>query len=275
MEYDLRQGAQGSQLLPAYGEDGGRGADDLARLDEWVVEERRNPVFRVLGRRVKTPAVGRIEDDPGHLPDSIHQEVRRHAEADEPEAPKVRGEARREDREEEDEGVRPDPRLEADVQGEDIPDVIRQSIGTDGGMIAEGVGHLVDHEIGRDEPDLAAHMPVAEGKRCLAVPFREEPLGDDGSVYDRRLRSRHRRISFVLSYSLGPTWARNSSMRRAASRARRRSIGARSRSSRSRRRSTASRRTSDQLRSRIRAILFFIVPSTLKLTTSTQGGYYL
>src|SRR5437773_2162296 len=166
-------------------------------------------------------------------------------------------------------------RIEADVQGEDVPDVICQSIGTDGGMIAEGVGHLVDHEIGRDEPDLPAHMPVAEGKRCLAVPLREEPLGDDGGVYDRRLRSRHRRISFVLSYSLGPTWARNSSMRRAASRALRRSIGARSRSSRSRRRSTASRKTSDQLRSRIRAILFFIVPSTLKLTTSIQGKYYL
>src|SRR5437660_10501778 len=126
MEYDLRQGAQGSQLLPAYGEDGGRDADDLARLHEWVVEERRNPVFRVLGRRVKTPAVGWIKDDPRHLPDSIDQEVRRNAEADEPEAPKVRGEARREDREEEDEGVRPDPRLEAESIPEGLVDQVRE-----------------------------------------------------------------------------------------------------------------------------------------------------
>src|SRR5437773_2162295 len=116
MAYELSQGSPGSQVLPPYEEDEDRGADDLSRLDEWVVEERRNPVFRVLGRRVKTPAVGWIKDDPRHLPDSIDQEVRRNPEADEPEAPQVRREADREDREEEDEGVRPDPRLEADAQ---------------------------------------------------------------------------------------------------------------------------------------------------------------
>src|SRR5437016_11781648 len=100
MAYELSQGSPGSQVLPPYEEDEDRGADDLARLDEWVVEERRNPVFRVLGRRAKTPAVGRIDDDPRHLPDSIDQKVHRSPEADEPEAPQVRREADCEDREE-------------------------------------------------------------------------------------------------------------------------------------------------------------------------------
>src|SRR2546425_8401084 len=59
-------------------------------------------------------------------------------------------------------------------------------------------------------------------------------------------------------------------MRRAASIARRRSIGARSRSSSSSLRRTASRRTSDQLMSRIRAIRRFVEASTLKLTTSMK-----
>src|SRR5207249_11522483 len=112
MAYELSQRSPGCQVLTPREQDEDRDADDLARLHEWVVAERSNPVFCVLGCRVETPAVGRIEDHPGHLPDPIHQEVRRHAKADEPEAPKVRGEARREDREEEDEGVRPDARLE-------------------------------------------------------------------------------------------------------------------------------------------------------------------
>src|SRR5438105_15793835 len=126
MAYELSQGSPGPQVLPPYEEDEDRGADDLARLDEWVVEERRNPVFRVLGRRVKTPAVGRIEDDPRHLPYSVHEEVRRNPEADEPEAPEVRREADREDREEEDEGVRPDPRREAEGISGELADQVRE-----------------------------------------------------------------------------------------------------------------------------------------------------
>src|SRR2546430_15105828 len=153
MAYELSQGSPGSQVLPLYEEDEDRGADDLARLDEWVVEERRNPVFRVLGRRVKTPAVGRIEDDPRHLPYSVHEEVRRNPEADEPEAPQVRREADREDREQEDESVRPDPRLEAEGIPEGLVDQVREDRSEEDQAVVESGGRLPGEEPSEAEAD--------------------------------------------------------------------------------------------------------------------------
>src|SRR5438105_1544612 len=68
-------------------------ARDLARLHERIIEERIDPGYGVEGRGMEAPAVGRREDDPRHLPDSIHEEVGRDAEADEPEGPQPRCEA--------------------------------------------------------------------------------------------------------------------------------------------------------------------------------------
>src|SRR6059058_2026781 len=152
MAYELSQGSPGSQVLTPREQDEDCDADDLARLHEWVVEERRNPVFRVLGRRVETPAVGRIEDDPGHLPDSIYQEVRRNPEADELEAPQVRREARREDREEEDEGVRPDARLEAEGIPKGLVDQVREDRSEDDQAVVESGGDFHARSHARPSP---------------------------------------------------------------------------------------------------------------------------
>src|SRR5438552_11709609 len=167
MAYELSQGSPGSQVPSRYGEAAGRGADALARLEEWVVEERRNPVFRVLGRRVKTPAVGRIEDDPRHLPDSIDQEVRRNPEADEPEAPQVRREADREDREEEDEGVRPDPRLEAEGIPEGLVDQVREDRSEEDQAVVESGGRLPGEEPREAESD--AQVREEEHRRLIPI----------------------------------------------------------------------------------------------------------
>src|SRR5437773_4832226 len=168
MAYELSQGSPGSQALTPREQDEDCDADDLARLHEWVVEERRNPVFRVLGRRVETPAVGRIEDDPRHLPDSIHQEVRRHAKADEPEAPKVRGEARREDREEEDESVGPDARLEAESVSEGLVDQVREDRSEEDQAVVEPRRRLPREEPCEAEPD----PQVGEEEHRRLIPKR-------------------------------------------------------------------------------------------------------
>src|SRR5205823_13666179 len=168
MAYELSQGSPGAQALTRREQDEDWDAYDLARLHEWVVEECRNPVFRVLGRRVETPAVGRIEDHPGHLPDPIHQEVRGHAKADEPEAPKVRGEARREDREEEDEGVRPDARLEAEGVPERLVDQVREDRSEEDQAVVEPRRRLP-----REQPCEAAPAPQAgEEEHRRLIPKR-------------------------------------------------------------------------------------------------------
>src|SRR5438094_5480184 len=168
MAYELSQGSPGSQVLTPREQDEDCDADDLGRLRAWVVEECRNPVFRVLGRRVETPAVGRIEDHPGHLPDPIHQEVRGHAKADEPEAPKVRGEARREDREEEDEGVRPDARLEAEGVPERLVDQVREDRSEEDQAVVESGGGLPGEEPCEAEPD----PQVGEEEHRRLIPKR-------------------------------------------------------------------------------------------------------
>src|SRR5436190_4228965 len=153
MAYELSQGSPGPQVLTPREQDEDCDAYGRAGRHEWVVEERRNPVFRVLGRRVETPAVGRIEDDPGHLPDSIYQEVRRNPEADELEAPQVRREARREDREEEDEGVRPDARLEAEGIPEGLVDQVREDRSEEDQAVVEPRRGLPREEPCEAEPD--------------------------------------------------------------------------------------------------------------------------
>src|SRR5207237_9661710 len=167
MAYELSQGPPGSQVLTPREQDEDCDADDLARLHEWVVEECRNPVFRVLGRRVETPAVGRIEDHPGHLPDPIHQEVRGHAKADEPEAPKVRREADREEREEEDEGVRPDPRLEAEGIPEGLVDQVREDRSEEDQAVVESGGRLPGEEPSEAESD--AQVREEEHRRLIPI----------------------------------------------------------------------------------------------------------
>src|SRR5438093_8367020 len=106
MAYELSQGSPGPQVLTPREQDEDRDADDLARLHEWVVEERRNPVFCVLGRGVETRAVGRIEDQPGHLPDEISPEVRTSPEPEKATGPKMWGESSPARSEEKEEGVR-------------------------------------------------------------------------------------------------------------------------------------------------------------------------
>src|SRR5437773_9790436 len=191
MAYELSQGSPGSQVLPPYEEDENRDADDLARLDEWVVEERRNPEIRVVGRRVKTPAVGRIEDDPGHLPDSIHQEVRRNPEADEPEAPQVRGEARREDREEEDEGVRPDPRLEAEGVSEGLVDQVREDRSEEDQAVVESGGRLPGEEPCEAESD--PQVREEEHRRLIPIRLAIECASRGRRLPGAAFRPRYRR----------------------------------------------------------------------------------
>src|SRR5438046_5684054 len=167
MAYELSQGSPGSQVLTPRKQDEDCDADDLARLDEWVVEERRKPVFRVLGRRVQVPAVGRMEDGPRHLPGSSDQEVRRNPEADEPEAPQVRREADREDREEEDEGVRPDPRLEAEGIPEGLVDQVREDRSEEDQAVVESGGGLPGEEPCEAESD--AQVREEEHRRLIPI----------------------------------------------------------------------------------------------------------
>src|SRR5437899_6775834 len=112
MAQERPEGGPRSESLPPREDEEDQRAHDLARLHERIMEERLDPAFRVEGRRMEAPTVGRVQDDPRHLPDSIHEEVRRDAEADEPENPQPRCEAHREEGEQEDESVPPAPRLE-------------------------------------------------------------------------------------------------------------------------------------------------------------------
>src|SRR2546430_3054826 len=106
------------------------------------MEERLDPAFRVEGRRMEAPTVGRIQDDPRHLPDSIHEEVRRDAEAHEPESPQSRCEAHPEEDEQEDEGVRPDPRLEAEGIPKRLVDQVREDRAEQDEAVIEPGGRL-------------------------------------------------------------------------------------------------------------------------------------
>src|SRR5438876_7321674 len=126
MPYEFPEGRPRSESFPPREDEEDQRAHDLARLHERIMEERLDPAFRVEGRGMEAPAVGRIEDDPRHLPDSIHEEVGCDAEADEPEDPQPRFEAQRENGEQEDESVRPDPRLEAEGIYKRLVDQVRE-----------------------------------------------------------------------------------------------------------------------------------------------------
>ena len=126
MPYEFPERRPRSESFPPREDEEDQRAHDLARLHERIMEEGLDPAFRVEGRRMEAPAVGRVEDDPRHLPDSVHEEVGRDAEADEPEDPQPRCEAQRENGEQEDEGVRPDPRLEAEGISKRLVDQVRE-----------------------------------------------------------------------------------------------------------------------------------------------------
>src|SRR5207245_6467791 len=57
-----------------------RESDDLAGLDERVVEERLNPEVHIEGRGWERPAVSRIQDDGRLVPDPVQQQMGRAAE---------------------------------------------------------------------------------------------------------------------------------------------------------------------------------------------------
>src|SRR5947208_17191508 len=67
MPYELPERRPRSESFPSRGDEEDQRAPDLARLHERIMEERLDPVLRVEGRGMEAPAVGRIEDDPGHF----------------------------------------------------------------------------------------------------------------------------------------------------------------------------------------------------------------
>lgn len=142
MPYEFPEGGPRSESLPPREDDEDQCAHDLARLHERIMEERLDPAFRVEGRRMEAPTVRRIQDDPRHLPDSIHEEVRRDAEAYEPENPQPRCEAHRQEDEQEDEGVRPDPRLEAEGIPKGLVDQVREDRAEQDETVVEDGGGL-------------------------------------------------------------------------------------------------------------------------------------
>src|SRR3989442_1121340 len=95
-------------------------------------------------------------------------------------------------------------RIESDVQGEQVSQMVAQPIRASARMVPQRIGDLVHHQVGRDETDVPLHVGLPKREGRFGIHFGQIPLRGDGSVYDRRRRSRHRRISFVLSYSLGP-----------------------------------------------------------------------
>src|SRR6267143_375578 len=154
MAYEFPKGRPRSESLPPREDDEDQRAHNLARLHERIVEERLDPAFRAEGRRMEAPAVGGIQDHPRHLPDSIHEEVGRDAEADEPENPQPRCEAHREDREQEDEGVGPNACLQTEREHERLVDQVRQDGAEEDQTIVEDGGGLP-----REEPREAQADP--------------------------------------------------------------------------------------------------------------------
>src|SRR5438552_12306092 len=189
MVQERAEGRPRSESIPPRQDEEDQRAHDLARLHERIMTERLAPAFRVEGRRMEAPAVGRVEDDPRHLPDSIHEEVGRDAEADEPENPQPRCEARGEDGEQEDEGVRPDPRLEAEGIPKRLVNQVREDCTEQDEAIVEDGGRLPREDPGEPEadsqvceqehgtPSVASILTVAAsrsiGDRCFTVSLNE------------------------------------------------------------------------------------------------------
>src|SRR3989440_1177575 len=168
------------------------GAHNLARLHIRIMEQRVEPSPRAKRRGAERPSVGRVQHDPGGLPQPIQQEMRGDPETDEPEAPQPRDEAQREDREQEDEGVGPDSRLEAKDVSERFVDQVRQDRSEEDESVVERSGRLPREEPGEPEADpevaeeehgtpsvgslltLAASRPVGNG--WLIVSFNDPSM---------------------------------------------------------------------------------------------------
>src|SRR6266545_1964451 len=112
-------------VSPREGEED-REAEELAELDVRVVQERFEPHVRAEGHGRERPTVRGIPEDAWEVPDLVEEEVGRDPEADEPEAPPPRDETERKDRGEEEERVRPQPRLETEYVSEGLVDQIRK-----------------------------------------------------------------------------------------------------------------------------------------------------
>src|SRR2546430_11441744 len=129
------------------------GAHNLARLDVRIVEQGVEPSPRVKRGGAKRPSVGRVQHDPRGLPQPIQQEMRGDPESDEPEAPQPRDEAQRENREQEDEGVGPDPCLEAEDVSERFVDQVRQDRSEEDESVIEQSRRLPREEPSEPEAD--------------------------------------------------------------------------------------------------------------------------
>src|ERR1700704_5483645 len=126
MESEVPKGLPGSEAVAPHEEDKDRGPDDLAGLDQGIVQQRVDPAFRVEGDRVEGPTEGRIQHDPRALPESVDEVMGAHTEGDESQAPEARRETEGGEREQEDEGVRPDAPFEAEDVAERLVDDGRQ-----------------------------------------------------------------------------------------------------------------------------------------------------
>src|SRR3989449_11628037 len=100
--------------------------NDLAGLDVGVVEQRLEPPARVEWSHREGPSVRRIPDDGRLDPDHVEQQVRGHSESYESQSAKLRDEAEREDREQEEKRVSPDARVEPGDIRERFVDQIRE-----------------------------------------------------------------------------------------------------------------------------------------------------
>src|SRR5436309_11996833 len=77
MPYEFPEGRPRSESFPPRADEEDQRAHDLARLHDRIVEARLDPAFRVEGRGMDAPAVGRMEDAPRHAHDPTHEEVGR------------------------------------------------------------------------------------------------------------------------------------------------------------------------------------------------------
>src|SRR3989442_5023318 len=98
----------------------------------------------------------------------------------------------------------PGCRSEPEVQGEQVSELCGEPIYPSAGMITQCVGDFVDYQVRSDESNVSIYVALAKREGGARVRLRQIPLRRHGCVYDGRLRSRQRRISFVLLYSLRP-----------------------------------------------------------------------
>src|SRR5256885_6385710 len=191
------------ESLPPREDEEDQRAHNLAGLHERIMEERVDPAFRVEGRRMEAPTVGRVQDDPRHLPDSIHEEMGRDAEAHEPEHPQPRCEAHREEGEQEDERVRPDPGLEAEGVPKRLVDQVREDRAEQDEAVVEPGGRLPGEQPRQPESDPEMGEQEHEGPEGTSP---HEAFAAGPNVYSSPIVPREERINRpVLRLATRPT----------------------------------------------------------------------